>query len=48
MEIALKEKMLPWTCSIQDAGLSIQIGNHNIPNDAIMLTYFSQKVNGKN
>merc|ERR1719402_1112668 len=34
--------ILQFTCSIQDAGLSIQIGSHNIPNDAIILTDFSR------
>lgn len=33
---------LPWLCSLQDAGLSILIGDHSIPNDAVVLTFYSK------
>ena len=29
--LAAQIDLLPWICHVQDAGLPIQIGNHNIP-----------------
>jgi len=36
--LAAQMDLLPWICHVQDAGLPIQIGNHNIPNDALVLS----------